>query len=81
MTIETLREISSHNLRTFQNHYVSEISGSLGDLGTFLPIAIALAVNGTVSLSSTLIFSGIFFSGMKADCDIFCYGDRTIGLV
>jgi hypothetical protein len=60
MKIETLREITSHNLRTFRNHYVSEISGSLGDLGTFLPIAIALAVNGTVSLSSTLIFSGIF---------------------
>ncbi|GIJ82956.1 hypothetical protein Asppvi_001473 [Aspergillus pseudoviridinutans] len=60
MEIETLREISSHNLRTFRRHYVSEISGSLGDLGTFLPIAIALAVNGTVSLSSTLIFSGVF---------------------
>ncbi|GFF32583.1 molybdate transporter 1 [Aspergillus udagawae] len=60
MEIENFREISSHNLRTFRNHYVSEISGSLGDLGTFLPIAIALAVNETVSLSSTLIFSGIF---------------------
>lgn len=54
------REISAYNLRTFKRHYVSEISGSLGDLGTFLPIAIALAVNDTVSLSSTLIFSGIF---------------------
>lgn len=49
-----------HNLRTFKHHYVSEISGSLGDLGTFLPIAIALAVNGTVSLASTLIFSGVY---------------------
>lgn len=56
----SLREISAHNLRTFKRHYVSEISGSLGDLGTFLPIAIALAVNDTVSLSSTLIFSGAF---------------------
>lgn len=57
---DSLREISLHNLRTFKRHYVSEISGSLGDLGTFLPIVIALAVNDTVSLSSTLIFSGIF---------------------
>lgn len=60
MTAHSLREISTHNLRTFKRHYVSEISGSLGDLGTFLPIAIALAANGTVSLTSTLIFSGVF---------------------
>lgn len=60
MTATSLREIPAYNLRTFRRHYVSEISGSLGDLGTFLPIAIALAVNGTVSLASTLIFSGIY---------------------
>lgn len=60
MTAHSLREISAYNLRTFRHHYVSEISGSLGDLGTFLPITIALAVNGTVSLASTLIFSGLF---------------------
>ncbi|KAJ5820019.1 hypothetical protein N7474_005610 [Penicillium riverlandense] len=60
MTVDSLREISAHNLRTFKRHYVNEISGSLGDLGTFLPIAIALSVNGTVSLASTLIFSGVF---------------------
>ncbi|KAE8163982.1 hypothetical protein BDV40DRAFT_124754 [Aspergillus tamarii] len=60
MTAQTFRQISTHNLRTFRRNYVSEISGSLGDLGTFLPIAIALAINGTVSLSSTLIFSGLF---------------------
>ncbi|KAJ5884837.1 hypothetical protein N7495_009347 [Penicillium taxi] len=60
MTAQSLREINAHNLNTFKNHYVSEISGSLGDLGTFLPIAIALAVNGTVSLASTLIFSGVY---------------------
>ncbi|PYH49655.1 putative sulfate/molybdate transporter [Aspergillus saccharolyticus JOP 1030-1] len=55
-----LRRVTSHNFHTFRHHYVSEVSGSLGDLGTFLPIALALAVNGTVSLSSTLIFSGLF---------------------
>ncbi|KAI2786262.1 hypothetical protein POX_g08645 [Penicillium oxalicum] len=60
MTIQTLREISAYNLRTFKRNYVAEISGSLGDLGTFLPIAIALAVNGSVSLASTLIFSGVY---------------------
>ncbi|KAE8350153.1 hypothetical protein BDV28DRAFT_139678 [Aspergillus coremiiformis] len=60
MTVQTLRQISTYNLKTFRRSYVSEISGSLGDLGTFLPIALALAVNGTISLSSTLIFSGLF---------------------
>jgi hypothetical protein len=60
MAVQSLREINAYNLRTFKHHYVSEISGSLGDLGTFLPIAIALAANGTVSLASTLVFSGVF---------------------
>ncbi|KAJ5753920.1 uncharacterized protein N7511_008073 [Penicillium nucicola] len=60
MAVQSLREINAYNLRTFKHHYVSEISGSLGDLGTFLPIAIALAANGTISLASTLVFSGIF---------------------
>lgn len=58
--IQDLREISNYNLQTFRRRFVSEISGSFGDLGTFLPIAIALAVNGTVSLSSTLVFSGLY---------------------
>lgn len=60
ISVAELREISRHNISTFRCGYVSEISGSLGDLGTFLPIAIALALNDTVSLSSTLIFSGLY---------------------
>jgi hypothetical protein len=56
----TFREISNRNLEIFRRHPLSEISGALGDLGTFLPIAIALAINGTISLSSTLVFSGLF---------------------
>ncbi|KAL4920906.1 hypothetical protein BDW62DRAFT_175531 [Aspergillus aurantiobrunneus] len=55
-----IRSITEYNVSTFRRHYVSEIAGSLGDLGTFLPIALALASNGTVSLASTLIFSGLF---------------------
>lgn len=60
MAITSLRDISHRNIHIFRHHYVSEISGSLGDLGTFLPIVIALAANGTVSLGSTLVFSGIY---------------------
>ncbi|KHN96350.1 uncharacterized protein MAM_05639 [Metarhizium album ARSEF 1941] len=36
------------------------MSGSLGDLGTLLPLMIALAVQGSVHLGSTLVFSGAF---------------------
>ncbi|KAL4938471.1 hypothetical protein BDV06DRAFT_200857 [Aspergillus oleicola] len=61
MTIRShFHSITKYNISTFKHHYVSEIAGSLGDLGTFLPIALALAANGTVSLASTLIFSGLF---------------------
>ncbi|KAJ9210992.1 hypothetical protein DTO166G4_7384 [Paecilomyces variotii] len=60
MAASTFRQISARNLRKLKSRPVSEVSGALGDLGTFLPIAIALALNGTISLSSTLIFSGVF---------------------
>ena len=39
---------------------MGEISGSLGDLGTLLPLMIALAIQGSIKLGSTLVFSGIF---------------------
>lgn len=57
--INTFRDLSARNLHILKSHPIAEISGSLGDLGTFLPIAIALSINGTISLSSTLVFSGI----------------------
>jgi MFS superfamily sulfate permease-like transporter len=57
--IDSFRDISAGNLHILKSQPVAEISGSLGDLGTFLPIAIALSINGTISLSSTLVFSGI----------------------
>jgi hypothetical protein len=39
---------------------VGEISGSLGDMGTLLPILIALSKTGQVNLTSSLVFGGIF---------------------
>ncbi|KAL1968164.1 hypothetical protein VTN77DRAFT_1999 [Rasamsonia byssochlamydoides] len=58
--MQTIRELSARSLNVFRDQPFAEISGSLGDLGTFLPLAIALTVNGSISLSSTLIFSGVF---------------------
>ena len=60
MPSSNLRDISSHNLATFRRQPWAEISGSLGDLGTFLPIVIALSEGNQISLSTTLIFTGIY---------------------
>lgn len=49
-----------HNVQTLRQSPVAEISGALGDLGTLLPLMTALAVQHSVSLSSTLVFSGLF---------------------
>jgi hypothetical protein len=56
----SLRDLNVRNFHTLRRQPLSEISGALGDLGTFLPILIALTVNKSISLSSTLIISGLF---------------------
>src|SRR4051794_5977913 len=43
-----------------KNASLSELSGSLGDLGTLLPILVALSINGQISLTSSLIFGGLW---------------------
>jgi hypothetical protein len=49
-----------HNVATIRQSPLAELSGALGDLGTLLPLMIALARQGSVSLSSTLVFTGVF---------------------
>ncbi|KXX73435.1 Molybdate transporter 1 [Madurella mycetomatis] len=49
-----------HSLRTLRDSPAAEISGALGDLGTLLPLMIALALQGSIDLASTLVFSGLF---------------------
>lgn len=55
-----LRNLAAHNLSTFRRQPWAEISGSLGDLGTFLPIVIALTEGHQISLTTTLVFTGIY---------------------
>lgn len=55
-----LRRLNQHNVATLRNSPLAEVSGSLGDLGTLLPLMIALAVQGSIQLGSTLVFSGVF---------------------
>ena len=42
-----------------ENLTVEEISGSLGDLGTFIPLTVALARDRLIYLAPALFFSGI----------------------
>lgn len=54
-----LRRSQAHNLHTIRSQPLSELSGSLGDLGTLLPLLIALTLTHSVSLPSTLVFTGL----------------------
>lgn len=58
--IGDLRRVNCNNIATFRAAPWSEVSGSLGDLGTLLPLMIALAAQGSIQLGSTLVFSGVF---------------------
>lgn len=55
-----LRRFNANNWATLKESPLAEISGALGDLGTLLPLMIALAVQNSISLSSTLVFSGLW---------------------
>lgn len=52
-------QIQHYNIETFSRQPLTEISGSFGDIGTLLPIIIALTQIQAISLSSTLVFSGL----------------------
>lgn len=60
MNTSSLRRLVAHNLAVFHQQPLTEISGSLGDLGTFLPIVIALTEGHQISLTTTLIFTGMY---------------------
>ncbi|KAI4861409.1 hypothetical protein F4820DRAFT_68388 [Hypoxylon rubiginosum] len=58
--ISNIKRLHRNNVATLRRSPLAEISGALGDLGTLLPLMITLAVNGSISLSTTLVFSGFF---------------------
>lgn len=60
MNISTLRRLNRNNYEILRRNPLQEISGSLGDLGTLLPLMIALAVKNSISLSTTLVFTGLW---------------------
>ncbi|KAF1845317.1 uncharacterized protein K460DRAFT_416592 [Cucurbitaria berberidis CBS 394.84] len=56
--IPRLRRIHRHNVETLKSQPLAELSGSLGDLGTLLPLMTALVITNSISLPSTLLFTG-----------------------
>ncbi|KAI0148763.1 hypothetical protein GGR57DRAFT_229073 [Xylariaceae sp. FL1272] len=58
--ISNIKRLQRNNVATVRSSPLAEVSGALGDLGTLLPLMITLAVNRSVSLSTTLVFSGFF---------------------
>ncbi|KAI0386864.1 hypothetical protein F5Y04DRAFT_242537 [Hypomontagnella monticulosa] len=58
--LSNIKRLHRNNVATLRSSPVAEISGALGDLGTLLPLMITLAVNGSISLSTTLVFSGFY---------------------
>ncbi|KAI0102062.1 hypothetical protein GGR51DRAFT_528468 [Nemania sp. FL0031] len=58
--ISNIKLFHRNNVATIRNSPLAEVSGALGDLGTLLPLMITLAVNRSISLSTTLVFSGVF---------------------
>ncbi|KAK4219301.1 putative sulfate transporter [Rhypophila decipiens] len=55
-----LGRVNRYNLGTLRESPAAEISGALGDLGTLLPLMIALAIHGSIDLPTTLVFTGVF---------------------
>ncbi|KAI4212232.1 MAG: hypothetical protein LQ351_005102 [Letrouitia transgressa] len=55
------RDVQRRNLSTFRAQPLQEISGSFGDLGTLLPLLIALSSSyfHPIDLGSTLVFTGL----------------------
>lgn len=57
---QRLKATSQNNVASLRSSPLAELSGAFGDLGTLLPLMIALAVNNSISLSTTLVFSGLW---------------------
>ncbi|KAF2853326.1 hypothetical protein T440DRAFT_325178 [Plenodomus tracheiphilus IPT5] len=56
--IPRIRQNLHHNAETIKSQPLAELSGSLGDLGTLLPLMTALVITNSISLPSTLLFTG-----------------------
>ncbi|KAI9763698.1 MAG: hypothetical protein M1840_009171 [Geoglossum simile] len=49
----------AHNAYHLRRSFLSEVSGALGDMGTLLPLLIALTLTSSISFSASLVFGGL----------------------
>ncbi|KAK9722588.1 hypothetical protein K7432_002578 [Basidiobolus ranarum] len=66
-----------------KNFTLAELSGSLGDLGTLVPLMVSLSLSGQISLTSTLIFGGLWniVTGIKFGIPMCVQPMKTIGAI
>ncbi|KAK3811639.1 MAG: hypothetical protein JOS17DRAFT_763195 [Linnemannia elongata] len=59
--VDSLKADAKDRLQSFKSGFrLGELSGSLGDLGTLLPIMLSLSLTGQVDLTASLIFGGLW---------------------
>ncbi|KZF19054.1 sulfate transporter-like protein [Xylona heveae TC161] len=56
---QNIRRLHRYNVSTFRSSPLAEISGSLGDLGTLLPLLIALTISGSIKFPPSLVVGGL----------------------
>ena len=44
----------------YQSFLLSEVSGALGDIGTYIPILVSLSNTSQINLTASLVFGGFF---------------------
>lgn len=84
MELQRLQHASVSCLRRMISHVTpSEVSGALGDLGTFLPLVVGLTQEVGLDLGTTLLFSGVYnvLTGFMFDIPMPVQPMKTIAAV
>ncbi|KAI8602972.1 hypothetical protein EDD21DRAFT_302951 [Dissophora ornata] len=59
--VSSIKANAKDRLHSFKSGFrLGELSGSLGDLGTLLPIMLSLSLTGQIDLTASLIFGGLW---------------------
>ena len=82
-TLHTLSFIKQRTIEHYHNLSLAELSGSLGDLGTFIPLTVALARERKIALAPALFWAGIcnFVTGYLWDVPMCVQPMKSIAAV
>lgn len=81
--LNALRSVKRRTIEHYHNISLSELSGSLGDLGTFIPLTVALARERKIALAPALFWAGIsnIFTGYAWDVPMCVQPMKSIAAV